>query len=228
MTDVSNSNEDDNEQQQLDQIKTFINSFNSIENYVAKYIYKKYIESSNEEEVESSDEENIESSNEEEVESSDEENIESINEEEEDEETPKTDTCPIYSKKPIDSTKYNQYLAKIFAKQRVSRITQEQLLTNEINCILKADEKLDEMCVELREKKKKCEITANTKFSRTDIGSFPDILRCNYIIKHKNKLHRCGLKILSDECELCYKHARLPNIYWDRYCELLEKMENAN
>jgi hypothetical protein len=32
---------------------------------------------------------------------------------------------------------------------------------------------------------------------------------------------------MNDDTDICYKHIDSPNMYWDRYCEVLEKIEKT-
>ena len=158
-------------------LEYYTKSFKGLEMYVARYIYKKYLEN-----VETKD------------------NIK----------------YPKYSSKIIDNYNFKVYLDTIFITQRPKIITQEELLKEEINEIELADEKYNE----LKEKSKK-EITSESRFPRKETSSYPDTMRCTFIIKKKNKYKRCGNKIFTDEMDTCKKHANQPNIYYDKYCELL-------
>lgn len=155
----------------------YVKNFRGLEMYVAKYIYKKYLEN---------------------------------NDKNDDKMYSK------YSSKIIDNNDFKLYLDLIFNKERVKIITQEQYLEDEMNDIELADEKYEE----LKEKSKKI-LTSESRFPRKETSSYPDTMRCTFIIKKKNKYKRCGSKIFSNDIEYCKIHATQPNIYYDKYIELL-------
>ena len=62
-------------------------------------------------------------------------------------------------------------------------------------------------------------------FKARQFNSLPDIKRCSYIRKHKNKYKRCANGILDDDSDMCYKHIKSKNMYWDKYCEVLESLD---
>lgn len=156
-----------------------VKSFKSIEMYVARYIYKKYIEEGD------------------------------FND----------DKSYKYSSKVVNKEDFKVYLDTIFVKQRPRMITQDDILEKEINDINLADAKFDD----LQENTKK-QVTSETRFPRSETQSFPNTMRCNFIIKRKNKYKRCGFKVFSNDIEYCKKHATQPNIYYDKYDELLDNL----
>jgi len=160
-------------------LEYYTKSFRGLEMYVARYIYKKYLE-----------------------------NIK----------TKDDIKYPKYSSKIIDNNNFKVYLDTIFTKQRPRMITQEELLEEEMNDIELADEKYDEL-----KEKSKNEITSESRFPRKEISSYPDTMRCTFIVKRKNKYKRCGNKIFRDEMDTCKLHGNQPNIYWDKYCSLLDE-----
>lgn len=155
-----------------------VKNFKSVEMYVARYIYKKYIEQNGE----------------------------------------YNKICK-YSSKIINKDDFKEYLDTIFVKQRPRIITQDDIIEKEINDINYADAKYDD----LQENTKK-QVTSETRFPRSETQSFPDTMRCNFIIKRKNKYKRCGCKVFSNDIEYCKKHATQPNIYYDKYDELLNNL----
>lgn len=237
------------------QINTCLSDFCRIENIVAKYIYNKYIdldEEYNEDDdnvgeiventdtgeiVENTDTEEIveNTGTEEIVENTDTEEI--VENTDTEEIVENTDTVAsisamssheirsnIYSRKAKNEIKYKIYLDTIFQKSKKGIITQGELLTTELNNLAIAEIKLDDMKATALVKHQN--ITCNTRFMRSSVKSFPDMMRCGFIIKQKNKLHRCGYKVISNDCEYCSMHALMPNIYWDRYCNLVEKYQS--
>ncbi len=153
-----------------------VKNFRSLEMYVAKYIYKKYIEKP-------SDYNKI---------------------------------CK-YSSKVCNKDEFKVYLDTIFVKQRPRIITQTEILEQEIDNINLADARYDD----IQENSKK-QLTSEMRFPRSETKSYPDTMRCHFIIKKKNKYKRCGNKVFSNDIEYCKKHIHQPNIYYDIYDELLE------
>jgi hypothetical protein len=140
-------------------LSILVKSFNRLDNYVAKYIYKKYI---------CSDEN---------------EGNEGIHEEE-----------------------YKKYIHQIFSIERPHIITQKESLETDLQNMDIADS----------------EYNSNpNNFKSRQFKSLPDIKRCSFIRKHKNKYKRCANGILNDDSDMCYKHLESPNMYWDRWCEIL-------
>jgi len=159
-----------------------INSIKNLKNldfYVAKYIYKKYIETS----------------------------------------VQNDDIVYKYSSKVLDKYKFKLYLDTIFNKQRPHLITQKELLEQEIEAINEADIKFDDL-----QEESVNYLTSESRFPRSKTKSYPDTMRCTYIIKSKNKYKRCSLKVFSNDIEYCKKHANQPNLFWDKYCELLDTL----
>jgi len=117
-----------------------------------------------------------------------------------------------YSKKPKCSLEYKLYRDKIFNKDRKSIIKQDEVLKDDLTKMSLAD--------------KEWEKQSNTNtFTRKGTNSYPDIKRCSYIRKHKHKLMRCKNSIINDDEDVCKCHLITPNIYYDMYSELLEKMK---
>ena len=167
-------------------VSTILKSFNKLDNYIAKYIYKKYIETAAD--VESDDSDNSDDS---------------------------VDLTPSpfkYSKKPNNQDDYTKYIHTIFNIERPGIITQKESLETELENMAIADEAYDK---------------DPKHFKSRQFDSLPYIKRCSYIRKHKNKYKRCNINVMNDDTDICYKHIDSPNMYWDRYCEVLEEIEKT-
>jgi hypothetical protein len=114
-----------------------------------------------------------------------------------------------YSKKPLNKEEYKLFKDRIFDKERKSIITQDEVLKKDLEDMTIADEEYE----------KKPNL-----FNRKKYHSYPDEKRCTYIRKIKHKLMRCKNGILNDDEDVCSKHEDTPNIYWDMYNDLLEKV----
>jgi len=146
-------------------LNVLLKSFNRLDNYVAKYIYNKYLKKDFE--SKSSDNNN-------------------------------------------DNDNYKQYLNTIFSLERPFIITQKECLEKDLENMEIADEQYDK---------------DPKTFKARQFNSLPDIKRCSYIRKHKNKYKRCANGILDDDSDMCYKHIKSKNMYWDKYCEVLESLD---
>lgn len=177
-------------------LENVVSSLNRIENYAAKYIYKKYIE----EEVAA-----------EEVEEEVEEVINSSGDDLEDDPEPKIRVYKYkYNRRPLNRTKYKKYLQRIFNVERKAIITQNESLSDDLKKMSIADEQYSK---------------DPKHFKITEYESYPDESRCCYIRSHKNKLIRCKNKIGKDEDNLCNLHKDNINMFWNRYQYLVRKME---
>ena len=166
-------------------------TLNKLENYVAKYIYKKYIEIPDLPETTETTE------------------TTEITEILETTETPENKYIKYkYSKKPKNIEEYNKYRHTIFSQKRKTRINQDEILNKYLANIEIADEDYE---------------LNSTNFKVRNYESLPDILRCSFIRKHKNKYNRCCNKIVNNEVEMCYKHEDYNNIYLDKWNELLKE-----
>ena len=116
-----------------------------------------------------------------------------------------------YSKKPNNNEEYKLYTDSIFGKERKYIIKQNDSLTEELDNISLADDEYEH---------------EPAKFNRRQNNSYPDIKRCSYIRKHKNKLVRCKNSIIDDDEDMCSRHEDKPNIYWDSYNELVDKISH--
>ena len=95
---------------------------------------------------------------------------------------------------------YIEFKNNVFQKLRETRIKQEDLLVSDTDTMMLANAKYD---------------TDNTIEGR----DYPDLLRCTYIIKNKNRYSRCKNKS-GDSGDRCSKHDDLPN----HYLEIYEKL----
>ncbi len=147
-------NEDSVDLDISDDLLKLLKSFNKLDNYVAKYIFTKYIKNT--------------------------------------------------------GLTYKQYLNTIFSVERPAIITQKESLETDLQNMEIADEAYD---------------IDPKNFKVRQYDSLPDIKRCSFIRKHNNKYIRCANCILNADLDLCYKHIDCINMYWDRYCEVLEKID---
>ena len=104
-----------------------------------------------------------------------------------------------------------QFLSNIINIDRPSIITQKESLETDLQNMEIADEEYDKDPV---------------KFKIRQFDSLPDIKRCSFIRKHKNKYKRCANGIINDDSDMCYKHIESKNMYWDSYCKALEEIKN--
>ena len=163
-----------------DELSILLKSLHKLDNYVAKYIYKKYIEKN--------------------------ESGESVESGESGESTP---SFYKYSKKPNNQQDYNTYIHSLFNIERPGIITQKESLETDLDNMTIADEAYDK---------------DPKQFKTRQFNCLPDIKRCSYIRKHKNKYKRCNINVMNDDTDICYKHIDSPNMYWDRYCKVLEEI----
>jgi hypothetical protein len=184
-------------------------SFRSIENSIAKYIYKKYIMPKpllNDDQVEETNEELAEDEDTHEEQEHEQEQDTTIIEEIVNEDK------NVLDKNAIIYTKlYKLYLQKIFDLERHSfRILQEDVFKDDFKNITIVD--------------KAYEINPDN-FNPKEYDSLPDVLRCTYIRKYKNRYYRCQNKIIDNDHDICKKHENCENIYIDKYNELHEKYQ---
>ena len=106
--------------------------------------------------------------------------------------------------------KYKTYINTIFSIERPRLITQKDSLETDLNNMEIADEEYDK---------------DPSKFKAQQYDSLPDIKRCSFIRKHKNKYKRCANGILNDDSDMCYKHIESKNMYWDKWCEVLGEIK---
>ena len=151
-------------------LSRLLKSFNRLDNYVAKYIYKKYIK-----------------------------NLQ-------------TDTQPTIVNNDEEHKKYKTYINTIFSLERPRIITQKESLETDLNNMEIADEEYDK---------------DPKTFKVRQFDSLPDIKRCSFIRKHKNKYKRCANSIVNDDSDMCYKHIDSSNMYWNSYCNATEDLEKV-
>jgi hypothetical protein len=104
---------------------------------------------------------------------------------------------------------YNQFLHTIFSLERPAIITQKESLETDLQNMEIADEAY--------EKDPK-------NFKTRQFDSLPDVKRCSFIRKHKNKYKRCANGLLDDDSDMCYKHINSSNMYWDSFCKITEEI----
>ena len=104
---------------------------------------------------------------------------------------------------------YNQFLHTIFSLERPAIITQKESLETDLQNMEIADEAY--------EKDPK-------NFKTRQYDSLPDVKRCSFIRKHKNKYKRCANGLLDDDSDMCYKHINSSNMYWDSFCKITEEI----
>jgi hypothetical protein len=104
---------------------------------------------------------------------------------------------------------YKQFLHTIFSLERPAIITQKESLETDLQNMEIADEAY--------EKDPKT-------FKIRQYDSLPDVKRCSFIRKHKNKYKRCANGLLDDDSDMCYKHVNNPNMYWGSFCKITEEI----
>ena len=109
---------------------------------------------------------------------------------------------------------YKEFTDIIFGLERKAIITQDESLNEDLDNMDLADKVFEK---------------APEKFKRREYDSLPDVKRCTFIRKHKNKYIRCAMSISDDGNDgnddgndVCYKHESSVNMYWDNYCSFLE------
>ena len=187
----------------MSNLDILVKSLNKLENYTAKYIYKKYIEIATPDTTTptATDTATPDTTIETPVTPDTQVSV-SIEE---------PDTQFKYSKKPNNNEEYKIYTDRIFATQRKHIIKQNDSLIEDLDNIELADDEYE---------------NDPKSFNRHQNKSYPDIKRCSYIRKHKNKLIRCKNSIMSNDEDMCSRHEDTPNMYWDSYNELVEKISH--
>lgn len=109
----------------------------------------------------------------------------------------------------IDNDLYKTYLKTIFQGQRQSRITQHETLINDLNEMKFADTVYN---------------IKGDNYNIHDFNSLPDILRCTYIRKIKHRYYRCKNHVCDNDSDVCKKHKNIENIYFDKYNDLIQKI----
>ena len=112
------------------------------------------------------------------------------------------------------SITYKEFTDTIFGLERKAIITQDESLNEDLDNMDLADKVFDK---------------DPEKFKRREYDSLPDIKRCTFIRKHKNKYIRCAMSISDDgnddNSDVCYKHESSINMYWDNYSRLINVKE---
>jgi hypothetical protein len=117
---------------------------------------------------------------------------------------------------PIKYKEYKEYMDNIFGLERKGIITQDEILNEDLDNMDLADKVFDK---------------DPENFKRREYESLPDVKRCTFIRKHKNKYIRCAMSIddnnddNDDNTDVCYKHESSINMYWDNYSKLLQEKE---
>lgn len=76
----------------------------------------------------------------------------------------------------------------------------------------------------LKKKLKTGEITNICE--KTEYG-YPDVLRCKFIINHKNNFIRCKNKIF-ETSECCLKHYKKNNFYYEKYLQICKELNHID
>ena len=119
----------------------------------------------------------------------------------------------ILNRKVFDNKIYKIYLRTIFDYDRhLFRISQDNVFEEDLKQMRLADKAYENNPKE---------------FKFNDFKSYPDILRCTFIIKHKHRYYRCKNKVINDDNDICKKHENVENIYIDKYNDLLTQYEQS-
>jgi hypothetical protein len=191
-------------------LSILLKSFNRLDNYIARYIYKKYI-AQDSSFLEKQDSSFLEKSRAKKQDSS---FLEKSRAKKQDLENPARKSGELEGLKPSHKhteIKIENFLKTIFNIERPGIITQKESLETDLYKMDIADKAYDK---------------DPKKFKLRQYESVPDIKRCSFIRKHKNKYKRCNIHVMNDDSDICYKHIDSPNIYWDRYCEVLDEIKN--
>ena len=192
MDTILDLDEDQDPGQDNHELYILLKSFNKLDNYIAKYIYLKYIETPTINSINSlinNSDDNQDNT------------LDTLN-------TPEIKYK--YSRKPSNQEEYKKYIHKIFKLERPNIISQKESLEKELQTVVLADEEYDK---------------DPKKFIKIKNNSLPNIQRCSFIRKHKNKYKRCANRIVNDDSDMCYKHLESPNIYWDRWCKIIDEIK---
>jgi hypothetical protein len=112
---------------------------------------------------------------------------------------------------PVKYKEYKDYMNNIFGLERKGIITQDEILNEDLDNMDIADKVFDK---------------DPKNFKRREYESLPDVKRCTFIRKHKNKYIRCAMSITDDDdSDVCYKHESSINMYWENYCRLINVIE---
>ena len=220
--------DEDNKNESKDKtndLSILLKSFNRLDNYIARYIYKKYIaqdssflEKSRAKKQDSSFLEKSRAKNYDEI-SDHTRELEGLKPSQENpaRKSGELDTGFEKSRAQMKPShkhteiKLENFLKTIFNIERPGIITQKESLETDLYKMDIADKAYDK---------------DPKKFKLRQYESVPDVKRCSFIRKHKNKYKRCNIHVMNDDSDICYKHIDSPNIYWDRYCEVLDEIKN--
>ena len=194
-------------------LSILLKSFNRLDNYIARYIYKKYIAQDSsfleKSRAKKQDSSFLEKSRAKKQDSSFLEKSRAKNYDEISDHTRELEGLkPSHKHTEI---KIENFLKTIFNIERPGIITQKESLETDLYKMDIADKAYDK---------------DPKKFKLRQYESVPDVKRCSFIRKHKNKYKRCNIHVMNDDSDICYKHIDSPNIYWDRYCEVLDEIKN--
>jgi hypothetical protein len=183
------------------------NDIKRIENSIAKYIFKKYIMSkpiSNKQINNRDSSSNSNSNNDSNNDSNSDNGIKDVI----------LDETNINVSNKFNNKLYKLYCQQIFDLERHSfRILQDDVIKEDLKQMTIADKAYD----------------INPKeYNINNNDILPDVLRCTYIRKYKNRYYRCKNKVINDDYDVCKKHENTENIYIDKYNQLLEQYEQHN
>ena len=181
MDESINEDNKDEDKDKTNDLSILLKSFNRLDNYIAKYIYKKYIEQDLDNPARKSRE------------------LEGLK--------PSQENPARKSKEPLQSL--DDFIKTIFNIDRPRIISQKESLETDLYKMDIADKAYDKDPKNFKLRQYEC---------------VPDVKRCSFIRKHKNKYKRCKINVMNDDSDICYKHIDSPNIYWDRYCEVLDEI----
>jgi hypothetical protein len=180
---------------------------NSLENSVARYIYIKYIQDCAQEPII----ENKSSKDDKTANIDHDASSQSNDSESEDEQEEVIAKTKVIRPKIIDKELYAIYQKRIFHHSRSCFvINQDDLIREDIQIMTLADKAYEEN---------------PETFKVKNFDLLPDVLRCSFIRKHHHRYYRCRNIIMNKDSDVCTKHEKRENIYYDNYNELLEKLD---
>jgi hypothetical protein len=98
---------------------------------------------------------------------------------------------------------------EIFGIKRPRIIYQDDITKRELEMIHKAN-------IAYCEAKRQFNSNEIDKLNAKTEYGYPDSLRCNFIINHKNNFIRCKNKI-DEHSDCCLKHCKTENFYYEKY-----------
>ena len=176
---------------------------NSLENRVARYIFIKYIQERSLVPTLENEESSVSScSNDDDINV-----VESLKPNTKSKAKPK---AKVDRPKILDKTAYTIYCKNIFHQSRSCfTLNQDELIREDIRIMELADKAYEEHPV---------------AFKVGDFDLPPDVLRCSFIRKHHHRYYRCKNQIMNKDNDICKKHEKRENIYYDNYNDLLESL----